>query len=136
MDDRTAGALQGFVKAAFIATWVILPIVGFRVSRRMNVVAKRRWSPRYIVLVGILFVFFSTTLDVLQSRSWACLDILFFEVPAITLISYLKIRSTKFCDKCSATLFNRNLFTPMRFCSKCGAELDAVRPEHDDRFLG
>jgi ribosomal protein S27AE len=135
MDDRTAGALRGFVRAAFIATWVILPIVGFPASRRMNAVAKRRWCPRWIVLIGILFVFFSTTLTVLESRSWSSLGILFLEVPAVILISYLNIKSTKFCDKCSATLFNHNWFTPMRFCSKCGAELDSVRPEHDDRFL-
>jgi hypothetical protein len=135
MDDRTAGALQGFVTAAFLATWVILAIAGFLASKRMNAVAKRRWWPRWIVLVGVLFVFFSTTLTVLQSRSWSSLGILLIVVPAVILICYLNIKFIKFCDKCSATLYNQNWFTPMRFCSNCGAKLDAVRTEHDDRFL-
>jgi hypothetical protein len=77
-----------------------------------------------VILAGILFVAFSTTMAVLGSRSWMSLGILAITVPAVTVISYMNIKLTKFCDKCGATLINSNWFSSMKFCSKCGAELD------------
>ncbi|WP_165231781.1 hypothetical protein [Aquisphaera insulae] len=135
MDDRTAAALEGIITTAFIGTWIVLAIVGFIASRRMSAAAKRRWAPREAILVGVLFVFFSTTMTVLQSRSWSSMSFLVLVVPAVVLISYLNIKFTKFCDKCNATLYNHNWFQPMRFCSKCGAEHDPVKPSQGDSLL-
>ena len=76
--------LHGLVTAAFVATWIVLAVVGFLGSRTMDAAAKRRWMPRWIILIGVLFVFFSTTLTVLSSRSWSSLGILFLVVPAVS----------------------------------------------------
>jgi hypothetical protein len=135
MDDRAAAVLTTLVTTAFVGTWIVLAVVGLLVSRRMDAAAKRRWMPRGVVFVGVLFVLFSTTLAVLESRSWSALGILIVLVPAVVLISYLNIKFTKFCDKCDATLYNHNWFVPMRFCSKCGANLDTVKPSHGDSLL-
>ena len=135
MDDRTAALLMNIVTTVFVGTWIILPIVGFLASRRMDATAKRRWMPRGVILVGVLFVFFVTTLTVLESRSWSSLGILVIVVPPLVLISYLNIKFTKFCDKCGATLYNY-WFAPMRFCSKCGAELHSVESARRDSSLG
>lgn len=135
MDDRTAALLKGIVITAFVGTWITLAVVGLVASRRMGAAAKRWWWPRAMILVGALFVFFSTTLTVLESRSWSSLGILIVVVPAVVLISYLNIRFTKFCDKCGATLYSHNWFVPMTFCSKCGAELPTVKTSRGDNLL-
>src|SRR5688500_17544777 len=127
MDDQTATLLKNIITTAFVGTWITLGVVGFLVSRRMNAAAKRRWMPRGVILAGVLFVFCSAALAVLESRSWSSLGILIFVIPAIILISYLNIKFTEFCDKCGATLYSYNWLAPMRFCSKCGAELETFK---------
>jgi membrane protease YdiL (CAAX protease family) len=135
MDDRTAGFLHILVTTVFVATWIVLAIVGFLGSRRMSAAAKRWWMPRWMILIALLFVFFATSLTVLSSRSWSSLGILIVLLPVVILISYLNIKFTKFCDKCGSTLYNYNWFQPMRFCSKCGAELDTFKSTGGDNFL-
>src|SRR3954467_14512168 len=112
MDDRTAALLKGIVTTAFFGTWIALAVGGLDASRRMGAAEKRRWMPRGVIVVGALFVVFSTTLTVLESRSWSSLGILVAVVPAVVLISYLNIKSTKFCDKCGATLYDLDWFAP------------------------
>ncbi|APW64292.1 zinc ribbon domain-containing protein [Paludisphaera borealis] len=133
MKPDTAKILEGIVTACFFGTWVVLGIGGFLVFYLGRDVAfKRKWFPRYILLVGVLFVLFSTTLMVLSSRSLGALGMLVFVIPATALISYLNIKFTYFCNQCGATLHNQNWLNPMRFCSKCGAELDAKPKLRDD----
>jgi hypothetical protein len=130
MNDLAAATLSSIVEACFIGTWVVLGIGGFIVfySRR-DVAFNRKWFPRYAILAGVLFVFFSTTLTVLQSRSFSALGLLVFMVPMVVLIIYLNIKFTRFCDKCGATAIDYNWFSPMKFCSKCGAELISGKPD-------
>lgn len=135
MDQGTAELLHAVITAIFIGTWIVLAIVGGLVSRRMDAAAKRRWMPRWVILVGILFAIFATTLTILESRSLASAGILIVIVPAVALTSYLSTKFTKFCDNCGATLYNHNWFTPMRFCSKCGAKLVDGKPSKVDGLL-
>ena len=131
---ETAHLLGGIVTALFVGTWIVLAIVGFFLFyHNKNAAFKRKCFPRYIVLVGVLFVFFTATLSVVSSGSLWSLGILVVIVPAIYLVSYMNLRLTKFCDKCGTTLTNMNGFTAMKFCSKCGAELDA-KPTDDRRL--
>ncbi len=124
MNGLTAEALAGIVFACFLATWIVLGIGGFiAFYLRRDVAFKRRWFPRYVILAGVLFVFFSTTFMVLDSRSLQTLWMLVFVVPMVVLITYLNLKFTRFCEKCGATVFDYNWISPMRFCSKCGAEL-------------
>jgi len=135
IDDQTTSRLHDLVTTAFVVTWIVLALVGILASRRMRAPAKRRWMPRWMILIGVLFVFFSTTLTVLSARTWSSLGILLVIVPAVVLTTYLSIRFTKFCDKCGATLYNHNWLAPLRFCSKCGAELDTERAMKGDNLL-
>jgi hypothetical protein len=130
MNDFTADALSGLVTACFFGTWIVLGISGFIVFYlRRDVAFKRKWFPRYVILAGGLFVFFSSTLMVLQSRWFSALGMLVVVVPMVVLITYLNIKFTRFCDKCGATVYDHNWFSPMKFCSKCGAELFPAKRE-------
>jgi hypothetical protein len=130
VNDLAALSLSGIVTACFVVTWIVLGIGGFFLfNLNRDAAFKRKWFPRYMILVGVLFFFFSTTIMALQSRSFfAALGILLVVVPATWVISYLNIKLTRFCDACGATLYHYNWFSPMRFCSKCGAELVAASP--------
>jgi len=137
MQADTTSFLESVVIVCFIGTWFVLGVGGglFFYLGKTDVALKRKWFPRYVWLVGALFVFFSSTLAVLSSGSFAGLGILVFVVPMVILISVLNVKLTKFCDECGGIRINSNWFTPMRFCSKCGAELDA-KPKRLDDLLG
>jgi hypothetical protein len=101
----------------FMGVWFALGIAGwllFYVSR--NVAFKRRFFVPYILLVGGLFL-------VLPIANGSPFSIYLILVPAITLISFLNIRSTQFCDACGRTLLSRAFFSRASFCAKCGAKL-------------
>jgi hypothetical protein len=135
MNDLAADALSGIVTVCFFGTWVVLGMSGFVIFFLWRDAAfKRKWFPRYVILAGVLFVFFSSTLAVLQSRSFSALALLVIVVPMVVLISYLNIKFTKFCVKCGATVIDHNYFSPMRFCSKCGAELTASKHDPVNEF--
>lgn len=123
MNKQTVDLLETIINVAFPATWVALAIVGFVASRRLTPKVKRRWLPRFAILVGVLFVFFATSLSVLSSRTLSSLNVLILVVPATILITYLNIKFTNVCEKCGALQYSYNWFDPMKFCSKCGAEL-------------
>jgi len=125
--------LSGIVTACFFGTWIVLGIAGFFLFYRgRDTDFKRKWFPRFVVLVGILFVGFATTLFYLPTRSTESLRMLFFVVPATCVISWLNIKFTRFCDSCGHMIHNHNWFSPMNFCPKCGAELDAKKAVHRD----
>ena len=116
------------VIACFFGTWIVLGIVSvYLFWIKKDVALKRKWFPRFVVLAGVLFVLFSSTIMVLQSRSFQSLGILAIVIPFVILASYLNLKFTKFCGKCGATIIDYNWFSPMKFCSKCGAELDVAR---------
>ncbi len=107
----------------------MLGIIGFIVFfLKRDAALKRKWFPRYIVLVGVLLVLFSSAMTVAGSHSFASLWMVVLVVPVVALISYLNVKFTKFCDKCGATIVDHNWFSPTRFCSKCGAKLDSGKP--------
>jgi len=134
MKIDTANLLGGIVTACFVATWIVLAITGFFLFYyNKDAAFKRKYFPRFIVLIGVLFVFFTSALSVVSTRSLRSLSILIIIVPAVYVISYMNLQLIKFCDKCGATLTNTNFLVAMRFCSRCGAELDS-RPLGDDRL--
>jgi hypothetical protein len=42
----------------------------------------------------------------------------------VALITFLNLRSVKFCDACGNTINGQNPFSPPQVCSKCGAKLE------------
>jgi hypothetical protein len=105
----------------FIALMVIWGLLGlgsflfFHLNR--NAALKRRIWPVYIVSVGLVLgglMYFSMG----RQR-----DVLYLGVPAIILISFLNIRTTRFCESCGKTLYSQPIFSRTQFCPHCGAEL-------------
>lgn len=119
--------------ACFMGTWVVLGITSiFLFYDNKNTVFKRKWFPRFVILVGILFMIFSTASLATSARSLEDWSMLAAEAPIVAIITYLNIKLTRFCDNCGSTLIPQIRWTPIRFCPKCGAELGARSSESDD----
>src|SRR4051812_12789784 len=100
-----AAILSNIAMACFIGTWIVLGLGCFYILYlRRDAAFKRKWFPRFVILVGVLFVLFATTLIGLRARSLSALVVLVVAVPIVTGIAYLNIKFTQFCDKCGATL--------------------------------
>ena len=102
----------------FLVVWIALGVAGFflfYVSK--NVRFKKRYYPWYAILGGVLFIAFGLGMGF-------TLEMLYFMVPAVALITFLNIKSTKFCDNCGRTIINQMWFTKVESCAKCGAKLN------------
>jgi drug/metabolite transporter superfamily protein YnfA len=118
--------LTATVARCFFAAWIVLIIGGFVVfTIRRDAAFKRTWYPRYVMLVGVLFVVFATTIMVLGSRSFEALGGVVILVPMAALLTYLNIRFTVFCDHCGATVRGANRSAAPRTCPGCGAALSS-----------
>jgi hypothetical protein len=110
-----------FISTIFIF-WIALGIIGtilFYFSK--NVQFKKKYFRWYIILIGVLFTFWIGV-----SEPW--LVVLFFILPAVSLISFLNIKYTIFCDNCGRTVYNNPWlsnpwFSKVEYCAKCGAKL-------------
>jgi len=102
----------------FFVVWFALGVAGFFLFYlSKNVRFKRRYFPWYLIFGSVLFIFCGLGLGVPS-------EMFYFMVPAVALITYLNIRSTRFCDGCGRTLINHALFTRVEYCPKCGAKLN------------
>ena len=116
--------------SCFFVTWIVLMLGGMvAVSLSKDATFKRWWFPRLMIFGGFFMVSLPTTIMVLQSDFKALAALVVF-IPLISLVIYLNIKSTKFCDRCGATCRELRQFSKARFCSRCGAELDA-KPKPD-----
>jgi len=107
----------GILFPIFMATWIILTIVGFLLFyRNKDVKFKRTWFTRYMIFGGILFMIFIKLMG-------APFEVYYLVVPGLILICFLNIHFTKFCSSCGATNYQYNSFSKMKYCSACGAAL-------------
>ncbi|MBA6292763.1 hypothetical protein H4J58_13635 [Colwellia sp. MB3u-70] len=102
----------------FIGVWVILGLLSFLVFFvSKNVERKKRfWTP-FIIFTGVLFIAFIYLMGFGGQN-------LYIMIPMVVLISFLNIRSTKFCDSCGKTNINQQFLSPAKFCNKCGEALE------------
>jgi hypothetical protein len=101
----------------FFGVWFALGVgTGCFLWLSRNAALKRAVFPWVVIGAGVLFAFFAV---LVSGEMW----MLAAAIPAVTLISFVNIRMTKFCDACGATLYNHAWFTRLRFCFKCGASL-------------
>ena len=127
--------MKSVLVACFLGTWVVLGVGSFVVFvLGKDAAFKRRWFPRIVILVGVLFVLFSSAIMVSDGQISQLPAMLILILPMICLISYLNMRFTKFCGNCGKTLYSQNWFAPLIYCSACGAKID-TKPKSDDRFL-
>jgi len=111
------GLPPGFI--AFILLCGVLGIgsvVFFTFNR--NAALKRRIWPGFIIGGGLLFVSF-VYFSVGQQQP----ELLYFLLPMTALVSFINIRSTRFCDACGRTLTRQPILKRTQFCPHCGAEL-------------
>ncbi len=102
----------------FFIVWVILGISSFLFLQfNRNAALKRRIFPGFVVGVGVVFGCF------VAYMSRGHLQVLFVAVPMITLITFLNLRKTRFCDSCGRTLYQQPIFSSSQFCPRCGAQL-------------
>jgi len=101
----------------FIGVWIVLGIISFSifVLGRDAKLKRKLWMP-FVIGVGILFVSFGYLTGIGE-------QLFLVMVPAVILITYLNIKSTKFCDNCGKMIFNQNIFQIHKFCSRCGEKL-------------
>ncbi len=103
----------------FFGVWILLGIFSAAFFFFNNDAAlKRKVYPPFVVGVGILFLVFGAL------TGFAKHPFIYVLVPMVGLITFLNLRSTKFCDSCGKTLFNQSPFAPAKFCSRCGANLE------------
>jgi hypothetical protein len=131
-----AAMLFRVVEAAFAVTWITLGILTFIVfTLPRDVALKRKWLPRFVISAGVLFVLFSTTLEVLRFQSWSALSGLYIVVPGVWLIGYWNIKMSRFCDECSAPLSPSdflNWLVRQKPSSKCGRKPNIAKPVQID----
>ena len=105
----------------FFALWLVL--AGLTLAswlffwRNRDAQLKRKIWRLGTAISGTIFVLF------VLLASWPHVQIVFFMLPVVALITWLNLRNTKFCDQCGATLFNHNWFSTIRYCPHCGATL-------------
>ena len=114
---RGAGPPPEFI--AFMIVWGILGVSSFLFFHfNRNSALKRRIWPAFIIAIGLIFGGFVYFIMGRQQP-----QVLYLMVPAVILISFLNIRTTRFCDSCGKTLYRQPIFSRIQFCPHCGAEL-------------
>jgi membrane-associated HD superfamily phosphohydrolase len=88
--------------AVFFGIWVVLGTSSFVFFTFNNdAPLKRRLHRFFIILIGVLFVIFTTWM----SGSTQALG---FLIPAVFIITILNLMTTKLCNSCGSTLYNAN----------------------------
>lgn len=90
-------------------------IAGAIFYRKASYETKKFWHPIFVIGTGVIFLAFT------EFVTGGKLPVVF--VIGIALITYLNLRSARFCPRCGKTLPGR-VFAKDKFCSKCGAGLD------------
>lgn len=101
----------------FLGVWVVLGLFSaafFFLGK--NASLKRKVWPPFTIATAILFVGFVWAMGFPS-------QVFFIMIPAVALITFLNLRSVKFCDACGKTIMSQNPFSRPEFCSKCGAKL-------------
>jgi hypothetical protein len=82
-----------------------------------NTAFKKKYFPWYVISIGVLFglSMIVTGMDFIG---------LIIFIPAIAFITYINLRTIKFCDSCGKTIVNRAWFSKVNYCSNCGAKLN------------
>lgn len=111
------GPPQEFI--LFMVVWGLLGLGSFLFFHfNRSAALKRQIWPAFNVVIGLIFggfVYF------IMGRAQP--QVLYLMVPAVILVSFLNIRTTRFCDSCGKTLYRQPIFSQKRFCPHCGSEL-------------
>jgi len=104
----------------FFTVWVILGILDsmFFVLNK-NSKLKKRLHPWIVLGTAVLFIAFVIWISGFEIHLFTLLII------ATTVMMFLNIKLTRFCDSCGKTLFPNLISWKIEFCPKCGAKLNS-----------
>jgi len=114
------GANVSNVSLVFFGVWIALGIFSAAFFLLNNDAAlKRKVFAPLVIGVGVLFLG-------VAALTGMPLDAFFYFVfvPAVALITFLNLRSTRFCDSCGKTVISHIPLARPKFCSRCGSMLD------------
>jgi len=109
--------------AAFIAlfaAWILLGAGGWFIIWRARTAERKRQIHRWFVITAGAIFFLFVCASVVGGFP---ATVLFMAVPAITLITWLNLRFTNFCDGCNRMIYNQIWWRRIRFCPHCGVPL-------------
>lgn len=109
---------RNIVEGIFIGTWVLLAVVGLIFYLRASPAMKHKAWPVMSIVTGLLFLVFIYLLEGIKFALLAAIP--------VALITYLNLRTVKFCAQCGA--FNRSptMFPVPKYCGKCGTGLSVT----------
>jgi hypothetical protein len=107
--------------AIFACVWVSLGVALGVLFWRGSAERKRMWFPRLTVLAGALFIAFTYWISPVA-------EALYVVVPVTALITYLNLKTTKFCPKCGAYYQTFGALYRANYCRRCGFELPRATP--------
>ena len=120
MPTATASKESAFL--VFFVFWALLGLSSFLFFHfNRDAKLKKRVFPFFVVGVGVIFGTFAA-----YTTGWHP-AVLMVMLPLVGLITFLNLRTTKFCDSCGRTLYRQSLFGPSKFCPHCGSELGPRR---------
>jgi hypothetical protein len=100
----------------FFGVWVVLGLFsGAFFFFGKNAGLKRKVWPPFAIATSILFVGFAWAMGFPS-------EVFTVMIPVVALITFLNLRSVKFCDACGKTTVSQNPFSSSEFCSKCGTK--------------
>ena len=124
MTSRAEMAAKEPVFFAFFVFWAILGISAFLFFHlNRDAKLKKKVFPVFVIGVGVIFGTF-----VAWMSGWQPFVLLAF-LPMVGLVTFLNLRTTKFCESCGRTIYKQPLFSPSRFCPHCGCNLNAKNPD-------
>jgi hypothetical protein len=99
-----------------LALWVVLAIVNiafFHFGRDAKL--KQAVFPFAATGGGLLFLGICSVVAPLEAMTVL--------VPIVAIVTWIRMRSTRFCMSCGKTLLGKNAISPPNFCQSCGAEI-------------
>jgi hypothetical protein len=107
-----------------LTLWVVLAIAStafFHLIRDAKL--KQAVFPFAAIGAGLLFLgflFFIAPLGVVAAA-----------VPFVVLVTWIRLRSIRFCMSCGKTSLGQNVIFPSKFCPSCGAQLvEKIQGKH------
>jgi len=86
-----------------------------------NTAFKRKLWPVFIVTIFSGFILAPVlSMAITGKWRWGFLGV---QILIFTLVGFLMIRRTRFCDSCGRTCYRQPIFSQPSFCSHCGAKL-------------
>lgn len=109
---------RSVIEGIFIGTWIVLAVGGLIFMLRGSPAMKHKGWPVMTIGVGLLFLVFVFLLEGIKGAVFAILP--------VALITYLNLKTVKFCSMCGA--FNRSptMFPVPKYCGKCGVGLSVT----------